>query len=238
MTIGVGPDRSEPAQLMWEVAYQITPEQGVFDSGERALRNAGISLEAIRSMEFVDDGSVVVVYEIDGDAEALRECLDRAPEKVIEYSISAESEPLVAQLWFYPDETLEQLLDVHQSFGVSVEFPIEYVSQDPATIEMVETGPRSELRDRIDQTREVADIHITHVHRHEPSSKQLFRELTDRQQDVLQAAAEAGYYPIPRETTHQEIADSLDCSKSVVGQHLRRAEAALVSSVIPDAEED
>ncbi|MXR51871.1 hypothetical protein GRX03_09670 [Halovenus sp. WSH3] len=223
---------------MWEVSYRITPEQGYFDRGETVLWDAGIYLESIRSMEFVEDGSVVMVYEIDGDADTLRECLDAAPEKIIEYSITEDSDPLVAQLWMYPDEGLEQLLDVHRSFGVSVEFPIDYVSQDPSTIEMVETGPRNELRDRIEQTREVADVHINHVHRHDPGSQQLFRELTDRQQEVLQAAVEEGYYQIPREATHQEIADKLGCSKSVVGQHLRRVESALVSAVVPDADED
>jgi predicted DNA binding protein len=222
---------------MWEVSYRITPEQGYFDRGETALWDAGVYLESIRSMEFVEDGSVVIVYEIDGEAAALQDCLDAAPEKIIDYSITEDSDPLVAQLWLYPDESLEQLLSVHQSFGVSVEFPIEYVSQDPSTIEIVETGPRNELRDRIDQTREVADIHINHVHRHEPGSEQLFRELTDRQQEVLRTAVEQGYYQIPREATHQQIADVLGCSKSVVGQHLRRIEAALVSSIMP-AEHD
>jgi predicted DNA binding protein len=53
----------------------------------------------------------------------------------------------------------------------------------------------------------------------------------------LQAAVEAGYYQIPRESIHREIADDLGCSKSVVGQHLRRVEAALVSSVTPDSNE-
>lgn len=223
---------------MWEVSYRITPEQGYFDRGETVLWDAGVYLESIRSMQFVEDGSVVMVYEIDGDGEALRDCLDAADEKIIEYSITEDSDPLVAQLWLYPDDTLEQLLDVHQSFGVSVEFPIDYVSLDPATIEIVETGPRDELRDRIEQTREVANIHINHVHRHEPGSEQLFRELTDRQQEVLQTAVEAGYYRIPREATHQDIADELGCSKSVVGQHLRRVEATLVSSVIPETDED
>lgn len=223
---------------MWEVSYRITPEQGYFDRGETFLWDAGIYLESIRSMEFVEDGSVVMVYEVDGEAESLGSCLDTAPEKIIEYSITEDSDPLVAQLWLYPDDTLEQLLDVHQSFGVSVEFPIDYISQDPATIEIVETGPRNELRDRIEQTREVANVHINHVHRHEPGSQQLFRELTDRQQEVLQVAFEAGYYEIPRETTHQEIADELGCSKSVVGQHLRRVESALVSSVMPGDDED
>lgn len=222
---------------MWEVSYRITPEQGYFDRGERVLWDAGVYLESIRSMEFVEDGSVVMVYEIDGDPETLRNCLDAAEEKIIEYAITEDSEPLVAQLWLYPDGPLEQLLDVHQSFGVSVEFPIEYVSQNPATIEIVETGPRSELRDRIEQTREVVDVHINHVHRHEPGTEQRFQELTDRQQEVLQTAVEAGYYQLPREATHQDIADELDCSKSVVGQHLRRVESALVSSVIPETNE-
>lgn len=221
---------------MWEVSYTLTPKQGYFDRGEPYLWDAGVYLESIRSMEFVEDGSVVLVYEIDGSVEALRECLDNAPEKVIDYSITAESDPLVAQIWFYPDEPLEQLLDVHRSFGVSVEFPITYTSQEPATVEIVETGPRNELRDRIEQTRQIADVHINHVNRHDPGSEQLFRELTDRQQEVLRAAVSLGYYEIPRETTHQEIADELGCSKSVVGQHLRRVEAALVSAVVPATE--
>lgn len=223
---------------MWEVSYRITPEQGYFDEGEQYLWDAGIYLESIRSIEFLNEGSVVILYEVDGDAETLRETLDAAPEKVIDYSLSEESDPLVAQLWFYPDEILERILDIHQSFGLSTDFPIQYINQDPATIEMVETGPRAELRERIEQTREIADVHITHVRRYESGSEQLFRELTDRQQEVLETAFEKGYYQIPRETTHQEIADELECSKSVVGQHLQRIEARLISSIIPGTTEE
>lgn len=218
---------------MWEVSYTITPEQGYFDEGERFLWDAGVYLESIRSMEFVADGSLVLVYEIDGNAGALRRCLEAAPEKVIEYSIIEETEPLVAQIRFRPDEPLERLLDVHKSYGVTVEFPIRYTEQNPSTVEMVETGPREELRARIERTRSLADVHINHVHRHDPNSEQPFRELTERQQEVLRAAAELGYYRIPREATHEEIAEELGCSKSVVGQHLRRVESALVSSVLP-----
>lgn len=218
---------------MWEVSYTITPEQGYFDEGERFLWDAGVYLESIRSMEFVADGSVVLVYEVDGSLEALRRCLEAASGKIVDYTISEESDPLVAQLRFHPDEPLETLLDVHQSYGVTVEFPITYTEWDPATVEIVETGPREELRARIERTRSIADIHINHVHRHDPNSEQPFRELTERQQEVLRAAAELGYYRIPREATHEEIADELGCSKSVVGQHLRRVESALVSSILP-----
>jgi predicted DNA binding protein len=62
----------------------------------------------------------------------------------------------------------------------------------------------------------VADIQIDHGYRHRPDSEQLFRELTDRQQEILQTAVEQGYYQIPRQATHQRIADKLGCSKGVV----------------------
>lgn len=219
---------------MWEVSYRMTPDRGYFDSGEQYLWDAGLYLQSIQSIEFVEDGSVVIVYEVEGDPDVLREVLDAAPEKIIDYSIGQESEPVVAQLWFYPDETLEALFDVHRSFGVSMQFPLQYVSHDPASVEIVETGPREQLRDRIERTREHATVHINHVHRHEPGTHQLFSTLTDRQQEVLRTAAELGYYRIPRQTTQQEIADELGCSKSVVGQHLRRIEATLVTAAIPE----
>lgn len=221
---------------MWEVSYTISPTQGYFDRGEPAFWEAGISLESIRSIEFVSDGSVVIVYEVDGTPEAIHEAVDDDLDKIVEYTITEDREPLIFQVWFYPDDHLERLLDVHQSFGVSVEFPITYVSQQPATIEIVETGPRDQLRGRIEDTREIADVDINYIHRYDPESEQAFRELTDRQQEVLQTAVELGYYQIPRETTHQEIADELGCSKSVVGQHLRRVEASLVDSVVPNGD--
>lgn len=221
---------------MWEVSYTISPREGYFDRGETAFWQAGVTLESIRSIEFVADGSVVIVYEVQGSEAAVHEALDGDTDKLVEYTISEDSDPLIVQVWFHPEDPLQTLLDVHQSFGVSVEFPIKYVSQDPSTIEIVETGPREELRGRIEDTRGVADVDIHYIHRHNPDSEQAFRELTDRQQEVLQTAVELGYYQIPRQTTHQEIADELGCSKSVVGQHLRRVESSLVGSVVPNGE--
>lgn len=218
---------------MWEVTYTISPNRGYFDRGELALWEEDIYFESILSMEFLDDGSLVVMYEVDGSADRLRAILEASPEKVIDYAISEDSDPMVLQLWFHPDERLQQVLSAHKSVGASVQFPTAYVSHDPATVEITETGPRNVLRERIQLTREVADISIKQMHEYDPSSGQLFKELTDRQQEVLLKAAELGYYRTPRETTHEEIAQELGCSKSMVGQHLRRIEARLVHSLVP-----
>jgi len=222
---------------MWEIAYTITPDEGHFDRGERALWQAGIYQEAIRSLEFVDDGTVVLVYELTGPAARLESVLDDGGEKVVDYAITEESdqpdEPLVAQIRLRPDETLQRVLSVHRSFGLSVAFPIRYLRHDPATIEIVETGARSELSERIAETRAFASVEVRHVREYEPTTPRLFGALTDRQQEVLETAVGLGYYEVPREATHEEIAAELDCSASAVGQHLQRIEERLVSAVVP-----
>jgi hypothetical protein len=219
---------------MWEVTYQLTPDRGYFDSGERVLQEHGIYLEAVHTIDYVSDGSVVIVYEIDGSEEALRGILDASPEKVVDYEITNHQDPLVAQLRFYPDEPFSELMQVYRTHGVSLEFPLRYIEHEPTTLEMVEVGPRDELANRIEATRDYASVSIERLHRYEFSTGQLFRQLTDRQQEVLLAAIKKGYYRTPREATQADIAEELSCSASVVGQHLRRIETELVSSVVPD----
>lgn len=54
--------------------------------------------------------------------------------------------------------------------------------------------------------------------------------LTDRQRSALAAAAEVGYYDVPRSGSVSEVADRLDCATSTAGELLRRAESALVAA--------
>ena len=115
-----------------------------------------------------------------------------------------------------------------------MQFPLEYVSYDPVVVKVTEIGSKEEIRRRIQDTREVASVEILQLQPYQPESDRLFQELTDRQQEVLLTAIENGYYRTPREATHEDIAEDLSCSTSVVGQHLRRIETQLVSAAVPD----
>lgn len=53
--------------------------------------------------------------------------------------------------------------------------------------------------------------------------------LTDRQQEVLRAAYEAGYYEQPRTTEGREIATALGISGATFSQHVRAAERNLLA---------
>lgn len=219
---------------MWEVTYTITPDRGYFELGETLMWEHDIYLQLIHSIEFVSDGSVVIVYTVEGDLELLTAGMDEAENRRFEYTVSRDLDHSVIKIRFHPDDLLRRLFDIQRSYGVSMQFPLEYVSYDPASIEITEIGSREEIQGRIQDTREVASIDVTQIQPYEPATDTLFEELTDRQQEVLLTASEKGYYRTPREATQEDIAADLSCSPSVVGQHLRRIEATLVSQAVPE----
>jgi predicted DNA binding protein len=59
-------------------------------------------------------------------------------------------------------------------------------------------------------------------------------ELTDRQRSVLQSAYYAGYFEWPRNSTAEDVANSLGVSSPTVSQHLRAAEKKIFSALFPD----
>jgi len=220
---------------MWEVTYTITPDRGYIDGGEQVLHEFGIRLQAATSIDVLRDDSVVIVYDVEGDAAVLREILSASGEKIVDYAITTRGERLIAQMRIRPDECFRRLLEIHQSYGVSIDFPITYLCHDPVTVELVQIGPKDQLRSHIEATRELATVEIQQLNRYEPDGRQLYRALTERQREVLRTAVEEGYYRTPREATHADIADALSCSASVVGQHLRRIETTLATGVVPDS---
>jgi predicted DNA binding protein len=56
-------------------------------------------------------------------------------------------------------------------------------------------------------------------------------ELTRRQQSVLTAAIDAGYYELPREVTTAELAAEMGLARRTVEEHLRRAEKKVVTGM-------
>ncbi len=60
------------------------------------------------------------------------------------------------------------------------------------------------------------------------------KELTERQQAVLERAYEIGYFDWPRDSTAEEVAEALDISSPTLHQHLRMAEQKLISTLFDD----
>lgn len=63
----------------------------------------------------------------------------------------------------------------------------------------------------------------------------LHEELTDRQQEVIEAAFDAGYYEWPRETTGQAVADDLGITSATFSEHIHAAERKLLSALFAES---
>lgn len=63
----------------------------------------------------------------------------------------------------------------------------------------------------------------------------LSETLTDRQAAVLRSAYFGGYFEWPRDSTAEELADSLDISSPTLHHHLRIAQQKLLRTIIEDA---
>ena len=64
-----------------------------------------------------------------------------------------------------------------------------------------------------------------------PLQRRLVADLTDRQRAALEAAYYAGFFEWPRDTSGEEMADSLGIAPPTFHQHLRKAEHKVFDAV-------
>jgi predicted DNA binding protein len=60
--------------------------------------------------------------------------------------------------------------------------------------------------------------------------------MTDRQRESLEAAYRAGYFETPRDSTAEDVADSLDIASPTLHAHLRKAQDSLLSDLFDAGE--
>jgi len=134
-------------------------------------------------------------------------------------------------LWKHDDEALIQietsnplpLLPVLRA-GVPLKMPFD-IQNGEATWEMTTSTSRlSSLGDHLDDLGIVFTIESVR----EIDASQADQLLTDRQQEVLLAAVEAGYYRAPRESTLSDVAEVLDIANATCSDLLHRAEGHII----------
>lgn len=125
------------------------------------------------------------------------------------------------------DEHARRFRDLLVDTDLLVVPPIEYGADGEMVFEVA--GESEELRSIVAGLPDRLSISVDRLGEYDAYREPQVTALTDRQEEVLDVARERGYYEVPRRTSVREIADELDCSKSTVANHLRKAEARLVA---------
>lgn len=117
--------------------------------------------------------------------------------------------------------------------------PIDVVADGEVLTVTVEAPPDAEPRTVLDTLSEYApgfELVVKQSRDHQPPTQSdapsMEDQLTDRQREVLRAAYLAGYYEWPRDTTAEQLADTLDIASPTLHQHLRRAERNLLDELL------
>lgn len=120
------------------------------------------------------------------------------------------------------ETTMPLLLLPARDSGVPLEMPFSI--QDGTAVWEV-TAPNDRLS-ALGSQLEAFDISFTVEYVRERLDEEQL--LTDRQQRIVSAAIERGYYDTPRECSLTELADHLDLAKSTLSETLHRAEEKMV----------
>lgn len=207
--------------------------EGFFQSIGRALADhAAVDPVALHSARLLTDGTGVLLYELEGDADAVREVLD-GNERTTRFDVTQMRDCIAAYVHFIPTDTVERMLELQEQYGLVIDSPMPI--HDDGRLEVTIISPQENISEAFAEIPDTVDTTVARVETYTPIEGNYFETLSDRQREVLQLAYERGYYEEPRKATHEDLASELDCSKANLGEILRRIENNLVEHVLKQA---
>lgn len=213
--------------------FVLTPDRGWFHQIEVAFRERGVTTVGIRNITLLADGTVVLLHELNGGAEAIIDAVEETDEDLIDYQFTEADDGKMLRCHYHPGELVDSLLTLLEEYAVLPEYPLEYVEPSQSSLKVTLIAEDAALREMLDEIPEGMSVDLLRIGTYDPDSNTLFSGLTQRKQEVVQKAVEKGYYEIPREVTCEEIAAELDCSAGTVAEHLQAIESQFVTEIVP-----
>ncbi|QLK26860.1 helix-turn-helix domain-containing protein [Natrinema zhouii] len=203
-------------------------QRGVNDPREVWIDGALVATqEAIQYLNLLDDGTVVGVARFRGDAEQLATIEDEIPE-IISCTVTG-GETWLAYMHYEPDELETTLLERINTEAISIDWPMRETDDG---LQVTLFGEDAALQQLIAGFPDEVDVTLERAGEYQPQMGDPAGQLTDRQKEILRTALAAGYYDIPRRATQRDLAAELGLSRGTIGDHLRRAEAKIIRSII------
>lgn len=175
--------------------------------------------------------TTIHLYAIDGDVEGFGDAAEDTV-GVETVALSAIDEPRSYALLSVQDDEVAMFGVIEEALaraGLVVRRPLVYRDGEIHGHVVGDPGP---LQTVVDRAPDALSLRVEGVGQFPSARANPASELSDRQWEALEAALDLGYYDQPREATHEEIAERLDCAPSTASTHLQKAEARLVNAVI------
>jgi len=193
-------------------------------------RSDAVAIEGVRYLNPIHEGRYVELLELRGDLERARALLADSPE-ALEYDVAGADDRGVAYVQCQIVEPVDDLLSILREHEIVLDWPMTYVDTDAARgLEVTAIGTSQAIQHAAAALPDGIDIDLQRLGEYDPGGGQSSPTLTARQQELFELAVREGYYEVPRETTHRELAAKLDLAAGTVSEHLQRIESKLAAS--------
>ncbi len=210
------------------ITFVAYPQGGGINRLDRRVNELDLEYRATHRMELLDDDTVAMFAEGRGDIAGLRDLLEASPE-VVEFSLSGDDSGFFSYTRYGADELTRLLLEDRRKSSSLMDMPVEHT--DDGGLRVTYIGTEAAFTEAVSNQPDGVRIEVERTGPYTPTSRHVISQLTDRQREVLSAATDLGYYQEPRNTTYKDIAEATGLSETTVGEHLRKIEAIVFSSL-------
>jgi predicted DNA binding protein len=208
----------------------LSPTERAIHPIDRFVAGHGsIDREALLHVDGRADGTTVLLYRITGDGDVFQDALSEHDD-IHDHDV-VDIAGTGYHAFVQADSTDEgnALLEIAHEHALIVDTPLEFTETG---LQATVVGTHENLRKALGSIPETVDFAVENAGTYVPGGEDLLSPLTDRQLEVFETAVEEGYYDVPRQATHKDIADDLGCAPSTVDEHLRKAESRVVTGLI------
>lgn len=211
--------------------FTVTPDDGALHPVDRLIAETpSVKRVSIMHFDLLGDGTGVLLYRLEGQADVLIPDIGEHPDVIAYDQLEADGEEFHLYLHVGPGDPVGTVMELAQEYALMIDTPIEFTGR--GSVQMTVIGDHDMVRQAMDELPESLSVSVDEVGAYSPDRRDMLSMLTDRQLEVFQKAVELGYYEIPRRTTHEEIADHLECAPSTVDEHLRKAESRVLRALV------
>lgn len=184
----------------------------------------------IMNWQYLRDGSMIELYQIEGSSETTISAANIPTETLAFERFDAGGDYVYVYHRATPNEVVKALIEVIDTYSLAIDLPITF---DESGVTVTLLGEPDNLQAAYGEIPAAikAETSIDRIRSFSPVSRGLYAELTSRQRELLDAAINVGYYSVPREATIEDVAEVAECAPSTAAEHLRKLEASVFSTL-------
>lgn len=198
--------------------------------GGELTDNPSITRRAIHRIELLSDDTVLLFAEASGNQERYRQIMEESPH-VNEYLVAGDDR-WVAVSRVEPTEQARRALELQRESHLVIDTPIYFTSDGSLKLTCLGTDETFEnLFEDLGDGGPVS-VEILEMGDYEPDESSFTRMFTPRQEEVLEAAVDLGYYDVPRQATLEDVAEVVGIVPTTASEHLRKVEKRVFREIV------